>query len=216
MTIQTNDKTAVAQPELSVPATSSGPTISFEEFIARPDDDAHIEWVDGRMVPMPAVGVLHGDVADFLQMLLRHWVESRKLGVVFSEPVLMKLGGDLPARSPDVMFLSNANLSRQKMTYIDGPADLVVEVISPGSGGRDRGEKFFEYEQGGVGEYWVIDADRKQAEFYQRGEDGIYHLVPPAPDEIYRSSVLAGLWLQVNWLWKRPPVMDVLRAWKLI
>lgn len=44
-----------------------------------------------------------------------------------------------------------------KETYLDGPADLVVGIVSPDSVGRDRGEKFYEYAQGGVPEYWLID-----------------------------------------------------------
>ncbi len=43
--------------------------------------------------------------------------------------------------------------------------DLVIEIISPQSRGRDRGDKFYEYEKDGVKEAWVIDYPRKQAEF---------------------------------------------------
>jgi Uma2 family endonuclease len=42
--------------------------------------------------------------------------------------------------------------------------------------GRDRGDKFVEYEAAGVREYWLIDPDRKQAEFYQLAETGRYQL----------------------------------------
>jgi len=94
----------------------------------------------------------------------------------------------------------------------------VVEIISPDSRARDRGEKFYEYEQGGVREYWMIDPLRKPAEFYQRGEDGIYRLVPVGDDGIYRSAVLEGLWLKVEWLWQEPlpRLLSVLKEWGLI
>ena len=51
-------------------------------------------------------------------------------------------------------------------TYLDGPADVVVEIISPESRLRDRGEKFAEYEMGGVREYWLIDSERHEADWY--------------------------------------------------
>ncbi len=81
----------------------------------------------------------------------------------------------------------------------------------------DRGDKFYEYEQRGVSEYWLLDPAR-QAEFYLRGADRIYRLAPLGGDGIYRSKALAGLWLKVEWLWQPPPppIMDVLREWKLI
>lgn len=108
--------------------------------------------------------------------------------------------------------------ARLKRLYLDGPADLVVEIISPGSRGVDRGDKFYEYEQGGVPEYWLIDPDRKQAEFYLRGEDGIHRPAPVGKDGVDHSQVLPGLWLKVDWLWQEPlpPLLDVLREWKMI
>jgi len=42
-----------------------------------------------------------------------------------------------------------------KHTYPDGPADLAIEIVSEESRLRDRGEKFAEYEVGGVKEYWI-------------------------------------------------------------
>ena len=57
-----------------------------------------------------------------------------------------------------------------------------------------------------------------QAEFYLRGADGIYCLAPINEDGIFRSTVLHGLWLKVDWLWKEsmPPVLEVLREWGLV
>jgi hypothetical protein len=41
---------------------------------------------------------------------------------------------------------------------------------------------------------------RQQAEFYLRGDNGIYRLVPLGTDGIYHSRVLTGLWLKVECL----------------
>jgi Uma2 family endonuclease len=192
--------------------------ISFEEFLEWVDEDQHVEWVNGKVVPMPPVADEHADVAEFLRTLLRLWVEAKDAGIVRSEPVLMKTGPDLPARAPDVLFLAKENLERRKKTFIDGPADLVIEVISPDSTVRDRREKFAEYQQGGVKEYWLIDPERRQADFYQRGDDGLYRSVPADDAGIYRSAVLPGLWLRLAWLEQRPlpTVLSVLREWKLV
>ncbi len=190
--------------------------VSFDEFLVRPGKDEHVEWVNGKVVPMSPVTEPHEDIRGFLYALLRHFVESHRLGRVYSEPFQMKTGPDLPGRSPDVLFIAKEHRARVKPLYVEGPADLVVEVISPGSRAIDRGEKFYEYEQGGVPEYWLIDPERKQVEFYQRGRDGIYRLVPAGPDGIYRSRGLAGLWLNVEWLWQRPPLLSVLGEWKLV
>ena len=56
------------------------------------------------------------------------------------------------------------------------------------------------------------------AEFYELGKNGIYRLMNVGADGIFRSQVLKGLWLQVSWLWQLPlpPLMTVLKSWKLI
>ena len=50
----------------------------------------------------------------------------------------------------------------------------------------------------------MIDPQRRQAEFYQLGEDGVYHPVLPDAESAYRSAILPGFWLRVDWLWQDP------------
>jgi Uma2 family endonuclease len=102
------------------------------------------------------------------------------------------------------MFVTRDHLDQIKPTYLDGPADLVVEVISPDSVGRDRGDKFVEYEQAGIPEYWLIDPDREQAEFYELGLDGRYRLALGGRSGTYRSQALQGFPLNLEWLWQDP------------
>lgn len=160
----------------------------------------------------------HQDLAGFLTALLRYFVEANRLGVIRFAPFQMKTGPSLPGREPDVIFVANEHRNRLKRTHLDGPADLVIEIISKDSRARDRGEKFYEYEQAGVPEYWLLDYLRKQAEFYSLGDDGFYHSVSADKDGIFRSVVLDGLWLKVDWLWQEPlpPLMTVLKEWGLV
>ena len=192
--------------------------MTYEEFLNWPGDNHHVEWVNGRMVSMSPVTEPHENIRSFLYSLIRLFTEAHHLGRVYSDPFQMKTGPDLPGRAPDIFFVANENLGRVKRLYLEGPADLVVEIISPGCRATDRGEKFYEYEQGGVPEYWLLDPERQQAEFYRRGKDGIYRLVQPGSDGIYHSKALPGLWLKVEWLWQPlpPPILDVVREWKLI
>src|SRR5437773_615065 len=124
--------------------------MSYEEFLNANWPRNDLEWVDGKVIPLHPVTHLHQEVLGFLVCVLGHYVEADKLGRVFMEPFQMKTGPDLPGRAPDIFFVKAANVGRLKPVYFEGPADLVIEVISPGSRGVDRGEKFYEYEQGGV------------------------------------------------------------------
>jgi Uma2 family endonuclease len=192
--------------------------ISYEAFLSAQDEHPWAEWVDGEIVDMTPVGWEHQRVVRFLVTLLDLYVQAHKAGEIVFEPFQMKTGPDLPGRAPDIMFLSKENLKRLRPTHVEGPADLVVEVVSPGSRGRDRGDKFFEYEKGGVCEFWLVDPERKQAEFYVLGKTGVYRPVMPDADGIYRSTILKGLWLNVAWLWEdpHPASMSILKQWKLL
>ncbi|MEZ5301901.1 MAG: Uma2 family endonuclease [Verrucomicrobiales bacterium] len=81
-----------------------------------------------------------------------------------------------PGREPDIIFVASENLGRIKNAFLDGPADLAVEVISPESQGRDRGDKFYEYQAGGVREYWIIDPERQVAEFYRLNDRDLFEM----------------------------------------
>jgi Uma2 family endonuclease len=110
------------------------------------------------------------------------------------------------------MVVTTEHLDRLTSDQLDGPADLVVEVISDESVSRDRGEKFYEYQDAGVREYWIIDSrpDRQRADFYVLDANQRYRPVPIADDGTYRSTVLPDFWLRVDWMWAEEP--DALKA----
>ncbi len=183
--------------------------MTFEEFLAWADEDTWAEWVDGEVVLLTPPSRRHQLVAEFLLRLLGEFVWLRELGQVLSAPFLVRLPLASPrGREPDLIFVHRDRLGILGATYCDGAPDLVVEVTSPESFARARDEKFVEYEAAGVKEYWLVDPDRRQADFYVLGEDGRYH---PAAAEggVYRSRVLPGLALKLEWLWQDPPPAGV-------
>ncbi len=129
------------------------------------------------------------------------YVEDKDLGEILYSPFAMKLEGQRCGREPDILFVSKERGHLFKKTYLDGAADLAIEIISPESVGRDRGEKFVEYEAAGIREYWLFDPERKQTEFYRLSDDGFYQLIP-TPDGVFRSVVLPGFFLRLEWFWQ--------------
>lgn len=130
----------------------------------------------------------------------------------------MRLPNRPSGREPDIVFVLNANRSRVTRTYINGPADLAVETVSPDSEERDRNEKLGEYEAAGVQEYWLIDLLRREAHFYQLGEGGRYRDVLPDAEGMYRSPVLGDFPLRLAWLFTDPlpSLVSVLRELSLV
>lgn len=178
--------------------------LTYEAFLDWLDEDTWAEWLDGKIVVLSPASEVHQELKGFLATLLRRFVRRRRLGRVLDAPFQVKLGPDLPGREPDILFVSADRQDRIRRHFFEGAPDLVVEIVSPDSRARDRGEKFYEYEQAGVREYWLIDPDRQQAEFYRLDDRGHYRPIGPDPDGIYRSEAVAGFWLAVDWLWQHP------------
>jgi Uma2 family endonuclease len=181
--------------------------MTFQEFLDWVDEDTLAEWVAlpgeeiGEVVMTSPASSRHQDISDFLTSVMRVYVESRNLGTLRSAPFQMKLTHS--SREPDLLFVRQEHLDRLKDTYLDGPADLVVEIISPESVGRDRGEKFYEYAQGRVPEYWLVDPQTQWAEFYQLQETHYYPTFSGRQGR-YEAMALPDFWLQVEWLWQEP------------
>jgi Uma2 family endonuclease len=192
--------------------------MSYAQFL-RADfgERRHAEWVDGEVIFMAPFSSENIDLQGLLCTILRSFVDAKGLGRVLMEPYVMKTGPQLPGRSPDIMFVAAKRRSKVKKMELQGPADLVIEIVSPSGRKRDRKDKFVEYEAGGVREYWIIDPEGKSAEFFLLGPDHRYHPISVDETGVFRSIVLDGVWLRVQWMWQPlPPTTTILREWKLI
>lgn len=154
-------------------------------------------------------------MGGFLVALLRAFVEEHDLGRVLAG-FLMKTGPHLAGRVPDLLYVAREHEPRIRRNHLEGPADLVVEIVSAESTTRDREVKRREYELGGVREFWLVDPLEGRATFFVL-EEGRYHPKPLESDGTLRSHILPGLWLRPEWLLAepRPKIVDVLRRWGL-
>lgn len=201
--------------ELARQITPAG-KVSFEEFIEWCDEDTWAEWVNGEIVLMPSPTISHQRLGSFLETVLRIYTETTGLGEIVRAPFVMKLAVVARGREPDILFIRREREHLIQRHYLDGPADLAIEIVSPESVKRDYKEKFGEYELSGVAEYWLIDPDHRTAEFYQLGGDGQYHSAAIETGGVYRSKIVAGFWLRVDWLWHPPAALDALRELKVM
>lgn len=182
--------------------------VSYEEFLALPGNP-HAEWVDGEVIPMMSVSSLHTRTHKWLLRLMDGFLDEQPMGETLFDPFQMKLAAGLPGRQPDISYLSNEHAGRLRDTFLDGPADLAIEIVSPGNAATDYVDKFREYEAGGVPEYWIIDPFNETADFF-RLVDGRYERSHPDKDGVYHCAAIPGFWLRVEWLWKRPPLKQAL------
>jgi Uma2 family endonuclease len=198
---------------MTLASAAASAEMGFEEYLAA-YDGVHAEWVDGRVTVEDGWTVRHARVKRFLTCVLQIWAEEHDGGQTYMAPFTLKLG-EAVAREPDVFFLRPENQRRVTETYVDGPADLAIEIASGASHARARGEKWRDYEAAGVGEYWLIDPERCTAEAWRLDASGRYDPVVLGTPPVLRSEALPGMEIPVAWLWRTPtvPLTDVVASW---
>lgn len=198
-------------PTLTIEPEATSPPrplrMSYEEFLNLEHEGGLVEWVNGEVIFHAMPKLSHQRIVLFLAQLLGLFARMTQAGEVLIAPYIMRIIPDEKGREPDILFVAQENLKRITEKELQGPADIVVEVISEESVKRDQQEKFHEYQQGGVREYWMIDSrhENQHAQFYLLDEQRRYQPVALPTDGIYHSTVLHGFWLKTTWLWQNDP-----------
>jgi Uma2 family endonuclease len=184
--------------------------MTYEEFLAWAKEHPHAEWVDGEVIEFMTVKGRHSLVVFFLVKLLGSYVDHFRLGMILGDPYAMLIREGRASRQPDLMILLAQHIDRFTDDRLEGPADVVIEVVSDDSDIRDRRDKLVEYEAAGVPEYWIVEgrAGRQGVELHVRNSAGVYEPVPPDTDGRLQSTALPGFWLNLAWL-AADPLPDV-------
>lgn len=177
--------------------------VSYEDYLSG-KYGAHVEWIHGVVIEMSPIHEKHDSLTRILATMFDTYLDLTGGRRVLQEPMGMRCTPELPARQPDVQVLLPDRMDYLQENQVAGPANLVVEVVSPESVKRDRGEKYAEYEQGGVDEYWIIDPQRKDASFFVRGDDDLFHSRLPV-EGAYTSHILPRLKISLDSSGRRSP-----------
>jgi Uma2 family endonuclease len=104
---------------------------------------------------------------------MRH-MRATRCGRVLHAPldVVLGSGAQREVVQPDILYVDRARAAIITKDEVAGAPDLVIEVLSPGTKRRDRGNKRTLYERSGVREYWIVDPESSSAEVYSLGPAG--------------------------------------------
>jgi Uma2 family endonuclease len=175
--------------------------MTYEEFrnMEIPDGDTSIyELISGNIMRRSSPHSIHQIVQANLMRHFGNYAFDKQLGRVLGAPLDVVFSDD-DSVQPDVFFIKK---EREKIIEWNGPVwgspDLIVEIISKGTGKSDRVDKFKLYQRFGVTEYWIIDPSIQTVEVFEL-INGKYE--PQQFEEIegtVKSSVLVGLELDLN------------------
>jgi Uma2 family endonuclease len=173
--------------------------VSFELYMEKFAAD-HTEWVEGMVIKLSPVTSKHDSFHEFLLFLLKLYLHKTGVGIMRHDPFVMRPKPGMPGREPDIHIVLKERAHIVKDTITQGPADVVIEIVSPESVNRDKVEKRAEYEQGGVREYWILDPLEKSTLFLHLGADGKYQEIP-LQNGVFHSRVLPHFRFDTRLFW---------------
>jgi Uma2 family endonuclease len=176
------------------PYVSAGP-YRAADYWQLPEGEP-IELIQGRLIVSPAPTTLHQMVVILLSEMFVGFAR-RASGVALCAPTDVILSEDTVLQ-PDLLYVSKLRRAIVK-ERIEGPPDLVVEIIS-GTARRDRVEKLDLYARYGVAEYWIVDPQSQHIEFLIN-EGGRFVVQSPANDR-YQSPRQPEVEIQLADFWR--------------
>ncbi|MFN2543630.1 MAG: Uma2 family endonuclease [Actinomycetota bacterium] len=138
--------------------------LTYEDLWDTPDDDLRRELIAGELFVTAAPTNPHQRVVTrLLGALLKH--AEQHGGEVFAGAGVYYTESNFVI--PDVLYVTQENLSRVEDLFVRSGPDLVVEVSSPSTRKRDVTLKKDLYERFEVPEYWFVDLDAERIEAYR-------------------------------------------------
>lgn len=140
---------------------------TYAEYVRLPmSGTTRYEVIDGELAVTPSPTSWHQLVVANLMHVLDNFVREHRLGRLFPGPVDLLFGeGDY--LQPDLAFVRADRADLVSERGIEGPPDLVIEILSPSTAERDRGAKLERYRHFGVAEYWIVDLGARAVEVWR-------------------------------------------------
>lgn len=171
-------------------ATRLARPLTYDDLPQTVDDGSRYEIIGGELLVSPSPTTNHQRLVRTLVRFIEDVVDEHRLGEVLPGPVDVRLGVHTVV-VPDLLFVRAERQDIVTSALIEGAPDLVVEIASPSTRGRDNVQKAAAYAEASVPEYWLPDPERRAFRMLVL-RDGIYRDVEPV-DGRFHSTVIDGL-----------------------
>ncbi len=161
--------------------------MTIEEYLAwEPLQELRYEYVNGEVIAMTGGSIPHNDIALNLYTALRPHLRARGCRVNVSD-VKVQMTPQSAYYYPDVVVSCDPqDINSRK--FIQNPK-IIVEVLSPGTTNRDKGEQFTNYLKiPSLQEYLLINSESISVERYCRGEGKMWLYYPYTEGDVITLS----------------------------
>ena len=164
---------------------------TYEDLFLLPNDGRRYEIIEGELCEMPSPTSAHGVTIRNLMFLLGPMIEVLR-GWLLTAPLDVFFPGADPVQPDIVVLLPDSNASLV-VRGIEGPPDLLVEVLSPSNRGHDLLTKRALYARAGVREYWIVDSTNRTVETLTLDRDAFHTVQVAVGENAVISPLLGGM-----------------------
>ena len=170
--------------------------LTYDDLAALPDDDLRHEIIGGVHYVTASPVTRHQRLVLRLAAALQEAIEGPGGAELFISPYDVVLSPH-DVVVPDLLVVCHERSDRITEKNLQGAPDLVVEILSPSTSGRDQGLKRDLYARCGVTEYWVVDPEGTVA-VHRRGGDGFGPLSRLTAADALTTPVVPGFELSLE------------------
>ena len=164
---------------------------------------ARLELVNGEVAVSPSPTPDHGFVITKLGFILEGHNQKYDLGELYQD--IDTILDRFNVRRPDMLFFFKARTHLIGKKAMEGPPDLAVEVISPGSVEIDREIKFAQYRDAGVHYYWIADPGLRTIDAWELVDGNYVQIAHAQGDAVVKLPPFPELEIPLGRLWRREP-----------
>lgn len=158
-------------PSMVLAARPANVPLTYDEYVLFPEDGRRHEIMQGDHYVSPAPSPFHQTVSRRLLFALMQTLELTGIAWVFNAPIDLILSRT-DVVQPDLVLLRRERRSLVTARGIEGPPDVVVEILSPHGTDRDERLKHALYARFAIPEYWIVDPDLGRVTLHRLGEAG--------------------------------------------
>lgn len=176
-----------------VQAQGSRRRLTYEDYLRLPETNRRCELRGGSLVWEPSPAYDHQWIVGNLHLLLRAAAAQAGGRVILGPFDTVLSREEAWVGQPDLLCVSQARLDIIGQRCLAGSPDLVVEVVSPSSRGKERRLRSSLHARYGIREYWIVEPRLRTVDVLVQAPDRYLRLGTFGPGDPLRSQVLSRL-----------------------
>jgi Uma2 family endonuclease len=161
---------------IKLPFPEEKQSYTYADYLSWPED-VRAEIIEGSLYMKAAPSRIHQKISIELSRQIANYLVGKDCEV-YPAPfhVVLNLDDENDREQesknvvePDISIICDSSLLDD--TGCKGTPDMIIEIISPSAGRKDKLEKFNKYEQAGLREYWIVEPQEKMVSIFTLQEN---------------------------------------------